>query len=495
MIVSNRDKLLPTTMRTNKSNKSLNTYTNKQHNLVSRVMFVSLLCIFVCTGVLFIYYESDITHIQHSATPSITHHIFNYKHHSSIHPRQLQQYSYNDIPQLSTATACNMDYSGNYSGCTECTKYKPDPVMTNKTRDERTKLHEFQSTVQSYHKLAHKYFIPDSRGIVSSVGTAWDAESAYSQIHQLRYYFNTTIPIQLFHLPGEISLIEKSKLQSLPEVEVIDLTDSSLYAPASEEQAKTTGRKYFVKPTAIINSKFEHVMWLDSDNIILADPTYLFDLPQYQYTTALLWPDNYMWNVGSDANPPKYFWTGGVFSHNPIFQVLGITCISDENAGESGQMIVNKQLGWLALNTINYMAINHRYYMDELQLLGDKDFFRLVWRSLQLPYFQIRMPWHLAGFMHGHDRFCGLGMVQHDPDNNIVFLHANGLKTQTHIGWSTSPFTHLNRFAHVSSQTTFGGNGCGLILHGNNQTNTYTQEMDDDMKAAFEAYKRGASSY
>lgn len=187
---------------------------------------------------------------------------------------------------------------------------------------------------------------------------------------------------------------------------------------------------------------------------------------------------------------------GGVFSHNPIFQVLQIPCIR-ENAGESGQMIVNKRLAWTALNTVNFMASDHHYYMDELELLGDKDLFRLTWRALSLPYFMIRMSWHLAGFMHhfGQSRFCGLGMVQHDPNDNVVFLHANGLKTQTHIGWSVSPFTHLNRYTTIANDTRFGGNGCGLELYANSETSVYTEPMTEQMLDAFESYKRGASNY
>ncbi|KAG6609195.1 uncharacterized protein IUM83_13458 [Phytophthora cinnamomi] len=40
--------------------------------------------------------------------------------------------------------------------------------------------------------------------------------------------------------------------------------------------------KFHAKPYAIYNSRFESVLWLDSDNIPVRDPTYLFDAPEFR---------------------------------------------------------------------------------------------------------------------------------------------------------------------------------------------------------------------
>lgn len=49
-----------------------------------------------------------------------------------------------------------------------------------------------------------------------------------------------------------------------------------------------------IKADAIIASSFEEVLYLDSDNIPLRDPTYLFDAELYAGTDkphAIFWPD------------------------------------------------------------------------------------------------------------------------------------------------------------------------------------------------------------
>jgi alpha 1,2-mannosyltransferase len=67
--------------------------------------------------------------------------------------------------------------------------------------------------------------------------------------------------------------------------------------------------RFQVKAAAIINSRFQHVLYLDSDNIPTRDPTYLFETVEYKEKGAIFWPD---------------FWkTAG---ENKIFKILEIEC-------------------------------------------------------------------------------------------------------------------------------------------------------------------------
>lgn len=45
------------------------------------------------------------------------------------------------------------------------------------------------------------------------------------------------------------------------------------------------------KGDAIARSSFSEVLYLDSDNVPLVDPTFLFDSPTYQKHGIVLWPD------------------------------------------------------------------------------------------------------------------------------------------------------------------------------------------------------------
>ena len=45
------------------------------------------------------------------------------------------------------------------------------------------------------------------------------------------------------------------------------------------------------KGEAIVKSSFSEVLYLDSDNVVLADPAFLFDSPVYKEHRAVFWPD------------------------------------------------------------------------------------------------------------------------------------------------------------------------------------------------------------
>jgi alpha 1,2-mannosyltransferase len=46
-----------------------------------------------------------------------------------------------------------------------------------------------------------------------------------------------------------------------------------------------------LKPLALLKTGFREVLLLDADSFPVADPAFLFDIPQYQATGALFWPD------------------------------------------------------------------------------------------------------------------------------------------------------------------------------------------------------------
>lgn len=53
--------------------------------------------------------------------------------------------------------------------------------------------------------------------------------------------------------------------------------------------------KYLAKAAAIINSRFNEVLYLDADNSVARNPEYLFEEPMYKERGALFWPD--FWKV------------------------------------------------------------------------------------------------------------------------------------------------------------------------------------------------------
>ncbi|MGO8147955.1 hypothetical protein AB9F42_34700, partial [Rhizobium leguminosarum] len=46
-----------------------------------------------------------------------------------------------------------------------------------------------------------------------------------------------------------------------------------------------------IKGEAIAHARFTEILYLDSDNVPVRDPTFLFDAPLYKTHGIVLWPD------------------------------------------------------------------------------------------------------------------------------------------------------------------------------------------------------------
>jgi hypothetical protein len=135
----------------------------------------------------------------------------------------------------------------------------------------------------------------------------------------------TQIPIE-FHYAG--SELTPGDLQLLRD---LGATPNDLSGPhnllpaASDEQAE---RSYHLKIAAIINAKCVECLSLDSDNLPVKNPDYLFKSKVYTKTGAVFWPD---------------FWK--TEAENPIWEVIDRPC-ENELEQESGQVLVNKNVAW-----------------------------------------------------------------------------------------------------------------------------------------------------
>ena len=305
--------------------------------------------------------------------------------------------------------SCNHDWSDTTTDCTICNdNHGRRHSDTGYTLNQRKLWQQYVNNAPSYQSISNQYFISGSRGIVTSAGTYDDIDSLIALLYILRNILNCTLPIQIAHLSNEISIIDRSILTQYTGVTLLNLNDQTLYSPIATTESND--RKYYIKLFAVLNSKFEHVLWLDVDNVPIDDPEYLFDLPEYTDTTALFWRD-------MDNRVP---------SAHQLYSILDIPCIEQEPAQESGQLMINKRTAWKPLHLIQYMGMNWNIYTDGL--LGDKELFHLSWMATHTPYFVIRRQWDAAGFMYKNTSFCGISMVQRDTNNQVVFIHVNAPK-------------------------------------------------------------------
>ncbi|PNW86953.1 hypothetical protein CHLRE_02g102750v5 [Chlamydomonas reinhardtii] len=184
---------------------------------------------------------------------------------------------------------------------------------------------------------------------------------------------------------------------------------------------------YGYKVAALLMSSFREVLFLDSDNAVLRDPTYLFDSPAYRDTGALLWPD--WWSSTAAKEAPR---------------ILNVSASRmPHNTFESGQMVLDKARHWRGLLIAAYMNMHGRLFWELLHCYvgkGDKETFAYGMLAAGEPYWVSPVPAGSVGLEQevclkegrGPPRcrrqFLGNTMLQHDPDGEPLFLHANYYK-------------------------------------------------------------------
>ncbi|CAF1377104.1 unnamed protein product [Adineta steineri] len=301
-------------------------------------------------------------------------------------------------------TPCTSD-AGNSPFATHRKKWS----ISNKSIVEaQLKWKSFVASIPSY--PSHKY---SGSGIVSSAYNGYDGCKRLMAFLKILRWLNCKLPIEIFSFRGELTSYQILELTEISGVTSVIIDDK-------ESLANRRRSRFAIKLLAILKSTFEHVLWLDSDNIPIRDPTYLFDLPQYKRSTAIFWPD---------------FWFTSI--DNPIWRILNIPCRIQDYEQESGQILINKKSTWKPLNMALYMTTDKLF---QTLLYGDKDTFRLSWQALNVSFYFIRKYLAIGGFEYirkgkQHNRlsntslrFCGHTMIQHDPNGTILFVHMNLLK-------------------------------------------------------------------
>ncbi|GMF20804.1 unnamed protein product [Phytophthora fragariaefolia] len=234
--------------------------------------------------------------------------------------------------------------------------------------------------------------------------------SIYGTIRVLRSY-NCSLPIELWFLESEMGtkpLVESQLIRSL----VTEYGPISLHGIASSNVVGFNTKIY-----ALSQSKLDQVLYLDSDNTPVKDPTYLFTTPEFVDSGAIFWPD---------------FWqpVNTIFNINEetlLWEYVGIRYVNMFEQ-ESGQLLIDLRRAAAALKVLQLFAFQEPNLFQELKLVhGDKDLYRLAWLKTNTPFHMIETPAAAAGMMNG-DQFCGITMVQHDSEGEILFLHHNGKK-------------------------------------------------------------------
>ena len=177
------------------------------------------------------------------------------------------------------------------------------------------------------------------------------------------------------------------------------------------------GFGFVMKAVVLLFSSFEEVLYLDTDNIAVTDPTDLFDSQGYLETGMVLWPD---------------YWPASVA---PDFYAIAREAKPLIGTVETGQMVVHKRRCWRGLQLALYINLQGNLYYNLLTNymgVGDKETFPAAMRMVQQPFEYVRHPTGSAGrqvsaVIPGQSvALASLCMVQYHPDSGApLFFHNN----------------------------------------------------------------------
>ena len=224
------------------------------------------------------------------------------------------------------------------------------------------------------------------RGIVICGGGVRMFTNAWVCIRMLRH-LRCSLPIELWHL-GERELDEQMRALVAPlGVECVDVEEKQREHPAR------LAHVWALKPYALLHCRFKEVLLLDADNVPVANPEYLFDSPQFRSNRAVFWPDY-----------------GRLERDRAAWKLFGVP-YRDEFEVESGQVLVDKEACWRALNLCLWYNEQSDLYYGHVH--GDKETFHLAFRKLNARYaMPSRRIYRLPGTMCQHD-FNGRRLFQH----------------------------------------------------------------------------------
>jgi hypothetical protein len=231
------------------------------------------------------------------------------------------------------------------------------------------------------------------RGIVIAGGGLKYFPSVWVNVNLIRH-FGCTLPIQLWYLGDtEMDPYMKRLLEPLG-VECIDARQ------VEKEHPSRILCGWELKLYATLHSPFAQVLFLDADNGVVCDPTYLFDCDEYQRHGAVFWPDYACWTLKP-----------GVWRVFGMMDMAEPEVAEHERAFESGQYLIDKRRCDRELSLSLFYAEHSDFTFQHVY--GDKECFHLGWRRLGSDY---AMPSAGPGW-NVHT------IVQFDFRGQILFQH------------------------------------------------------------------------
>lgn len=196
---------------------------------------------------------------------------------------------------------------------------------------------------------------------------------------------------------------------------------------------------YQLKSLALMTSLFQHVLLLDSDNVLISNPDSVFNSELYKENGMITWPDYWERTIS-----PFYYTISGIklqekrrarYNRMPLLLEDDVLVNEDDKESipyhdlegavpnlstESGQMFIDKRLhSKTLLLSLYYNVFGPDIYYKLFSLgeqgEGDKDTFVSAAIAMKEPFYQVKSFIKTLGYFDSNNKFQGVAMGQKNP--------------------------------------------------------------------------------
>jgi alpha 1,3-mannosyltransferase len=250
-----------------------------------------------------------------------------------------------------------------------------------------------------------KSFILGSRGIAIPTGTS-TFRFACHLVAAIRDVHHSDIPIEIFYA-GDTDLPPWARrtLGTLgKDIEFIDI----LQVFDDETLQLATG-KCAIKPFAALASKFEQVILLDADAVMLQSPEIVFAQRGYKDTGVLLYHDRLLWQ---HAFRERHIWWKEQMAHQTPSPALLKSLVWTQDYAEeqdSGLVVLDKSRLAVVTGLLHTCWQNTYTVRNEITYritYGDKESWSFGFELSGVPYVFENHYGSIAGFLKDPKRVC-----------------------------------------------------------------------------------------
>lgn len=264
-----------------------------------------------------------------------------------------------------------------------------------------------------------------SAGIVITAGDPIVRFAAHLMV-SIRSVLRSDLPIQVFYAGDkDLSPPKRKWLSSLitsgPPLEFVDIT--TLFDQSTLQFDKAHGG-WAMKPFAMLASRFEKVILLDADAVLLQTPEVFFSHPAFLRSGALLFHDRLLWKGGFKGRHD--WWKNNI--KNPGPQLAKSLVWTEEYAeeGDSGLLVMDKSRPDVLMGLMHICWQNSLPVRESITYkvtYGDKESY---WFGLELTGSGYEFEKHYGAMLGWED----VNTDHHEEDDDPKKVADNANKTK-----------------------------------------------------------------